>query len=139
MANDAVGAQFGQRRVKDDAGAAAPAADPVRLLSLFEQGLISGANFFALLVLARGFSTENFGLYSFAYISLQFLVNLHRAVVIVPFVIHTAQADSLSREGRRWRDLNTAVAVASMIGVAAAARRSTMFSRAWALLRACTR
>ncbi len=98
-----------------------PASDPVRLLSLFEQGLISGANFLALLVLARDFSVEDFGLYSFAYICLQFLVNLHRSIVVVPFVIHTAQTDGLGREGRRWRELNTVAVALSLAGLAIAA------------------
>lgn len=96
--------------------------DPIRLLSLFEQGLISGANFLSMMALARSFPTDQFGLYSFAYISMQFLLNLHRSIVVVPFVIHTAEPAVLAREGQLWRSLNLVVALISMaaLGVAAA-------------------
>ncbi len=80
--------------------------DRVRLLSLLEQAVLSGSNFLAILMLARGLSEEVFGTFSFAYISLLFMVNLHRSAVVVPFVIHTAPPQVLAAEGRLWRRLN---------------------------------
>lgn len=94
---------------------ASPLADPVRLLSLVEQALISGANFLLLLGLGRAFPAEAFGLFSFAYISLQFLLNLHRSIVVVPFIIHTAENGALSREGWLWHKLNGAVILLAIL------------------------
>lgn len=96
-------------------------SDPVRLLSLVEQGTISGVNFLALMVLARGLEKAEFGLFSFAYLAFLFIVNLHRALVVVPFVLHTSQPLELAREGRAWGWLNAFVAVLAaglMAGVA---------------------
>mgnify|MGYP000886988948 CR=1 FL=1 len=99
------------------------AADRVRALSLVEQGLISAANFLALLALARNFDAHDFGTFSFAWLTLQFVVNLHRSAVVVPFVIHTAEPGALVAEAPAWRRLNlwiTALNVAALAGIAAA-------------------
>lgn len=100
---------------------AAVASDRVRLLSLAEQGVISAANFAALLLLARGFDEAAFGLYSFAWMALLFVVNLHRSAVVVPFVIHAADPEVLAREAVLWRRLNWGTALLSALGLALAA------------------
>ncbi|WP_142848518.1 lipopolysaccharide biosynthesis protein [Telmatospirillum sp. J64-1] len=97
-------------------------ADPVRGLSLLEQGLLSATNFAVILTLARSFPEAHFGAFSFAYISYMFLLNLHRSIVVVPFVIHTADREELKREGRLWNSLNLLVMAACtlLLGLAAA-------------------
>jgi O-antigen/teichoic acid export membrane protein len=99
------------------------AADRVRALSLIEQGMISGANFLALLMLARGFDADTFGTFSFAWLTLLFVVNIQRSAVVVPFVIHTAQPGVLAEEAPAWRRLSlwTTTLSALGLGVAAAA------------------
>jgi O-antigen/teichoic acid export membrane protein len=95
------------------------ASDPVRALSLAEQSLISGANFAALLLLARAFDATEFGSFSFAYLCLLFVVNLHRSAVVVPFVIHTATHDALAAEAAPWRRLNLLTALLFSAALAA--------------------
>lgn len=97
------------------------AADRVRALSLVEQGLISAANFAALLALARGFEAADFGTFSFAWLTLQFVVNLHRSAVVVPFVIHTAQPGVLAAEAPVWRRLNAWTTLVTAVGLGAVA------------------
>lgn len=82
------------------------ASDRVRLLSLLEQGLQSGANFLALLILARGFSNDNFGTFSFAYLTLLFVMNIQRSMLIFPFVIHAAEHAVMVREAGLWKRLS---------------------------------
>lgn len=82
------------------------AGDPVRVLSLVEQGMVSGANFLALLVLARHFDADSFGTFSFAWLTMLFVLNIQRSAVVVPFVIHTAQPGVLEAESLVWRRLN---------------------------------
>ncbi|MEW5729228.1 MAG: lipopolysaccharide biosynthesis protein [Pseudomonadota bacterium] len=99
------------------------AADRVRALSLAEQGLISAANFLALLAFARNFDAHDFGTFSFAWLTLQFVVNLQRSAVVVPFVIHTAEPGALVAEAPAWRRLNlwtTAFNAVALAGIAAA-------------------
>lgn len=99
------------------------ATDRVRGLSLIEQGLLSGANFLALLTFARAFETVDFGTFSFAWLTLQFVLNIHRSAVVVPFVIHTAQPGRLEAEAPAWRQLNlitTALAAAILAVIGAA-------------------
>ncbi|MGE5517542.1 MAG: oligosaccharide flippase family protein [Bacteroidota bacterium] len=116
------------RRASGDYGLAATlfariAGDRVRALSLLEQGMISGANFLALLLLARGFDTDHFGTFSFAWLTLLFVINIQRSAVVVPFVIHTAQPGVLAAEAPAWRRLSlwtTALSV-SALGLIAAA------------------
>ncbi|HTH17238.1 MAG TPA: lipopolysaccharide biosynthesis protein [Magnetospirillum sp.] len=98
------------------------AGDRVRALSLIEQGLISGANFFALLLLARGFDADDFGTFSFAWLTLLFVVNIQRSAVVVPFVIHTAEPGVLQQEAPAWRRLSlwtTALSTVSLGLIAA--------------------
>jgi O-antigen/teichoic acid export membrane protein len=97
------------------------AGDPVRALSLAEQALISAANFLALLLLARAFDTVAFGVFSYAWLSLLFVVNLHRSAVVLPFVIHTPTPEALAAEAGAWRRLNSATALVFTIVLAAAA------------------
>lgn len=99
----------------------APVTDRVRLLSLLEQALISLANFAGLLALARAFGGAEFGLYSFAYLSLMLILNVQRSLVVVPFIIHSAEGDHLAREGRLWRRLNALVTLGCAALLAAAA------------------
>jgi len=99
------------------------ASDRVRALSLLEQGMISGANFTALLLLARGFDSDTFGTFSFAWLSMLFVLNIHRSAVVVPFVIHTAHPGVLEAESPAWRRLNhwtTALAAMALGAVALA-------------------
>lgn len=98
-------------------------ADRVRALSLVEQGLISAANFLALLFLARGLDSATFGTFSYAWLILLFVVNLQRSAVVVPFVIHTAEPGTLAAEADLWTRLNrwtTALSAAALAGTAAA-------------------
>lgn len=98
-------------RLRRLVGLANPVTDRVRLLSLVEQALLSLANFLGLLLLARHFRTTEFGMFSFAYLSLMLIVNVQRSLVVVPFIIHAAETDQLAREGRLWRKLNMLVTV----------------------------
>lgn len=82
------------------------AGDRVRALSLIEQGMVSGANFLALLMLARHFDADTFGTFSFAWLTMLFVLNIQRSAVVVPFVIHTAQPGVLEAESLVWRRLN---------------------------------
>lgn len=82
------------------------AGDRVRALSLAEQGMISGTNFASLLLLARGFDADTFGTFSFAWLTLLFVVNIQRSAVVVPFVIHTAKPGILAAEAPAWRRLS---------------------------------
>lgn len=100
--------------------------DRVRWLSLLEQGLISGANFIALLLLARHLEPREFGVFSFAWLALQFTINIHRSAVVVPFVIYTARSGGLELDGGAWRQLNAA---AILIGF------SVLAAGGWALPR----
>ncbi|HLO78413.1 MAG TPA: lipopolysaccharide biosynthesis protein [Magnetospirillum sp.] len=99
------------------------AADRVRALSLLEQGMISGANFLGLLLLARGFDADTFGTFSFAWLTLLFVVNIQRSAVVVPFVIHTADPAVLVAEAPAWRRLSlwTTILSATSLGIVAAA------------------
>ncbi|MCR6631813.1 MAG: oligosaccharide flippase family protein [Magnetospirillum sp.] len=90
----------------------------MRLLSLVEQGMISGANFLALLLLARGFDAATFGTFSFAWLSLLFVVNIQRSAVVVPFVIHTAEPGVLAAEAPAWRRLSLWTTGLSALGLA---------------------
>lgn len=96
-------------------------SDRVRALSLVEQGMISGANFLALLLLARGFDTDAFGTFSFAWLTLLFVVNLQRSAVVVPFVIHTAEPGILAAEAPVWKRLNAWTTLLSAAALAAVA------------------
>lgn len=99
------------------------AGDRVRALSLIEQGMISGANFLGLLLLARGFDADTFGTFSFAWLTLLFVVNIQRSAVVVPFIIHTAQPGVLAAEAPAWRRLSlwTTSLSALALGLTAAA------------------
>lgn len=101
--------------------AATLAADPARALSLVEQALISGANFAALLMLARGFDEAAFGAFSYAYLALQFVVNLHRSAVVIPFVVHAATPEALAAEATAWRILNRLAAASAAVLLAGTA------------------
>lgn len=96
------------------------ASDRVRGLSLVEQGLLSGANFLALLAYARAFEAADFGTFSFAWLTLQFVLNIHRSAVVVPFVIHTAQPGRLEAEAPAWRRLNLITTALAASGLAVA-------------------
>ncbi len=104
------------------------ASDRVRALSLVEQGMISGANFTALLLLARGFDSNTFGTFSFAWLSMLFVLNIHRSAVVVPFVIHTAQPGVLEAESPAWRRLNHWTTALSAMGLGAVAVALPHFS-----------
>lgn len=103
------------------------AGDRVRALSLMEQGLISGANFVALLLLARGFDADDFGTFSFAWLTLLFVVNIQRSAVIVPFVIHTAEPGVLQAEAPAWRKLSLWTTALSAVGLGLIAAALPLF------------
>jgi O-antigen/teichoic acid export membrane protein len=71
----------------------AAAAEP-RVLAFADQMLVSGGNFFSLLLVGRHLAAENFGPFSLAMMSLVFVANLHRAVFTQPLNILGA-AESL--------------------------------------------
>lgn len=102
--------------------------DRVRVLSLVEQGMISGANFLSLLVLARGFDADTFGTFSFAWLTLLFVVNLQRSAVVVPFVIHTAHPGVLEAQAPAWRRLNLWTTGLSALALAAVAVGLPLFA-----------
>jgi O-antigen/teichoic acid export membrane protein len=85
--------------------------DWARLWSLVEQGLLSAANFAAMLLLARKLDSATFGTFSFAWLTLQFVINIHRSAVVVPFVIHTAAPGVMEAESGVWARLNLAITV----------------------------
>ncbi|MBI5165604.1 MAG: hypothetical protein HY985_17080, partial [Magnetospirillum sp.] len=104
---------------------------PDRLLSLVEQGLISAANFAAMLVLARTLPGPSFGVFSFAWLTLLFMVNLHRSAVVVPFVIHTAGPGVLDSEGPLWRRLNAWATGLAAGGLGAAGGLAALAGPSW--------
>lgn len=104
------------------------AGDRVRALSLLEQGLISGTNFLALLVLARGFDADIFGTFSFAWLTLLFVVNIQRSAVVVPFVIHTAEPGVLEAEAPAWRRLSLWTTILSAVGLGLVAAALPLFA-----------
>lgn len=103
------------------------AGDRVRALSLVEQGMISGANFVALLLLARGFDADSFGTFSFAWLTLLFVVNIQRSAVVVPFVIHTAAPGVLAAEAPAWRRLSLWTTTLSALSLALIAAALPLF------------
>jgi O-antigen/teichoic acid export membrane protein len=84
-------------------------ADPVRRYSILEQVLLSATNFIFMLLLARHFSRESFGFFSGCWVGFYLLLSLHRAFVVVPFVIETADHALLRKAGRTWRRYNVLV------------------------------
>ncbi|HSV29386.1 MAG TPA: hypothetical protein VLL76_07500, partial [Candidatus Omnitrophota bacterium] len=102
-------------------------SDRVRALSLAEQGLISAANFIALLMLARHFEAADFGTFSFGWLTLQFVVNIQRSAVVVPFVIHAAEPGALEAEGPAWRVLNWLTTALMTVALAAIALALPLF------------
>lgn len=117
--------------VRSPGGAAAwvarIAGDRIRMLSLLEQGMISATNFLGLLMLARGFATDLFGTFSFAWMTLFFVINLHRSAVVVPFVIHTAEPGVLAAQSPVWRRLNHWTTALSALGLGAVAAALPLF------------
>jgi O-antigen/teichoic acid export membrane protein len=71
----------------------AATAEP-RVLAFVDQMLVSGGNFFSLLLIGRHLAAENFGPFSLAMMSLVFVANLHRALFTQPLNILGA-AESL--------------------------------------------
>jgi O-antigen/teichoic acid export membrane protein len=84
-------------------------ADPVRRYSIVEQILLSATNFVFMLLLARHFSRDSFGFFSGCWVAFYLLLSLHRAFVVVPFVIETADHALLRAAGRTWRRYNVLV------------------------------
>ena len=84
-------------------------ADPVRRYSILEQVLLSAANFAFMLLLARHFSRASFGFFSGCWVAFYLLLSLHRAFVVVPFVIETADHALLRTAGRTWQRYNVLV------------------------------
>ena len=84
-------------------------ADPVRRYSILEQVVLSTANFAFMLLLARHFSRASFGFFSGCWVAFYLLLSLHRAFVVVPFVIETADHALLRTAGRTWQRYNVLV------------------------------
>ena len=84
-------------------------ADPVRRYSILEQVLLSATNFVFMLLLARHFPRDSFGFFSGCWVAFYLLLSLHRAFVVVPFVIETADHALLRTAGRTWRRYNVLV------------------------------
>jgi O-antigen/teichoic acid export membrane protein len=84
-------------------------ADPVRRYSILEQGLLSATNFVFMLLLARHFPRDSFGFFSGCWVAFYLLLSLHRAFVVVPFVIETADHALLRTAGRTWQRYNVLV------------------------------
>ena len=84
-------------------------ADPVRRYSILEQVVLSTANFAFMLLLARHFSRASFGFFSGCWVAFYLLLSLHRAFVVVPFVIETADHSLLRTAGRTWQRYNVLV------------------------------
>ncbi|WP_433983089.1 hypothetical protein RBB78_15660 [Tunturiibacter empetritectus] len=54
--------------------------------ALFDQGLVSGANFITNVVLARGFGIRDYGVFALAWVAVLFANSLQYALIITPMV-----------------------------------------------------
>jgi O-antigen/teichoic acid export membrane protein len=54
--------------------------------ALFDQGLVSGANFITNVLLARGFSIRDYGVFALAWVAVLFANSLQYALIITPMV-----------------------------------------------------
>lgn len=58
-----------------------------KMLSLYDQSVVSGGNFLTMVIMARQLTVEDFGLFSLAMLSMLFLANFHRALFTQPMNI----------------------------------------------------
>ena len=58
-----------------------------RMLSIYDQCVVSGCNFLTMVIMARQLKAEDFGLFSIAMLSMLFLANFHRAIFTQPMNI----------------------------------------------------
>lgn len=71
-----------------------------KALSLLDQSIVSGSNFFTLVYLGRQFDTEQYGFFSLAMIGILFLGNLQRALITRPMDLLGAAESSEYLRGR---------------------------------------
>lgn len=71
-----------------------------KTLSLLDQSVVSGSNFFTLIYLGRQFDSEQYGFFSLAMIGVLFLANLQRALITRPMELLAATESSEHLLGR---------------------------------------
>jgi O-antigen/teichoic acid export membrane protein len=94
---------------------------PHRVAALIEQGLLSGANFLAFILLARTLSVEAWGGFGLAYGLVLFLQGFQRALVTIPMIPFAAGGAGWLPARAHWQGANTALALAAALLLAALA------------------
>jgi len=69
------------------------------LFSLLDQGVVSGTNFFASVLIGRALSREQFGLYELAFTVVTLAVNLQNALVTTPYTVYSPRLSGRDRAG----------------------------------------
>ena len=67
--------------------------------ALFDQGLVSGANFITNVVLARGFGIRDYGVFALAWVAVLFANSLQYALIITPMVSVGPKQEQEERPG----------------------------------------
>lgn len=92
------------------------------MLSLFDQGVVSGTNFLTMLILARSCSQDELGVYSLAWTVVLFLAAAQGNLITVPYTMYChRQSDAALAEYAgstlAHQLLNSAAAVACFLGL----------------------
>jgi hypothetical protein len=74
---------------------------PRHLLPVLDQGLSSGSNFLAVLVIAGALSTADFGVFAISFTALTLFVGMTRTYLGVPLALRAAGDEQSLREGYR--------------------------------------
>lgn len=92
-----------------------PSRLPSRVAALLEQGLVSGANFLAFILLARALAAEAWGAFGLAYAVVLFVQGWQRALVTIPMITFTAGGAGWPAARLQWLGVNTALAAAAAL------------------------
>lgn len=114
------------RLLRKIGGGATPAA-------LFDQGLVSGANFATNVLLARGFGVRDYGVFALAWIAVLFANSLQYALVVTPMMSVGPKQEDRDRPGYYGAVLIQALCFAAFAGVVmyVSVRLSTRYFPAW--------
>jgi O-antigen/teichoic acid export membrane protein len=101
-----------------------------RLAALIEQGLVSAANFVALVQFARTLGAADWGTFGFAYSLLLFAQGFQRALVTIPMVPFSTRS-GWDTHRTRWLRGNTGLVLATLLLLLAAAAASAAAGGGW--------
>src|SRR6266481_4235035 len=68
-------------------------AQPVRIIAFLDQGVVSGGNFVAGILMARAFGAYEFGWFTLAWLIVEFMASLQFAAVLQPMLNIGAKED----------------------------------------------